>query len=119
MVVPEIMGTASHPRKLLGGDPQQVDGERARSLDEPLGLLPGELVRVGFSRPRLAVVTGRQRVDAVTIPIGTQLRDAEMALIQATLESVDGDKETAAQILGIAARTIYRKVKEPPEGGAS
>ena len=35
------------------------------------------------------------------------LRDAEMALIQATLESVDGDKETAANILGIAARTIY------------
>jgi DNA-binding NtrC family response regulator len=33
-----------------------------------------------------------------------------MALIQATLESTGGDKETAANILGIASRTIYRKL---------
>jgi two-component system response regulator HydG len=58
-----------------------------------------------------AVLAGKQRFDAVTIPIGTTLKQAEMALMTATLESVDGDKETAANLLGIAARTIYRKLK--------
>ncbi|HPF35562.1 MAG TPA: sigma-54 dependent transcriptional regulator [Candidatus Krumholzibacteria bacterium] len=59
-----------------------------------------------------AVLAGRRRADAVTIPIGTPLRDAEMELIRATLDSTGGDKETAARILGIASRTIYRKIKD-------
>ena len=58
-----------------------------------------------------SVVMGRQRFDAVNIPVGTTLRDAEMQLIQATLDSAGGDKETAANILGIASRTIYRKMQ--------
>jgi two-component system response regulator HydG len=57
-----------------------------------------------------SVVVGRKRFDAVTIPVGTTLKDAEMALLQATLESTGGDKEIAANILGIASRTIYRKL---------
>jgi len=59
-----------------------------------------------------AVLAGRRRTDAVTIPLGTPLRDAEMEIIRATLESTGGDKETAARILGIASRTIYRKMKD-------
>jgi two-component system response regulator HydG len=58
-----------------------------------------------------SVVKGRQRSDTVNIPVGTTLRDAEMELIQATLDSTAGDKETAANILGIASRTIYRKMQ--------
>ena len=58
-----------------------------------------------------SVVTGRQKTDTVNIPVGTTLRDAEMQLIQATLDSTQGDKETAANILGIASRTIYRKIQ--------
>jgi DNA-binding NtrC family response regulator len=34
-----------------------------------------------------------------------------MELIHATLESAGGDKEMAARILGIAARTIYRRLQ--------
>jgi len=62
------------------------------------------------SLPR-SVVEGRQRFDALSLPVGTTLKDAEMALIEATLESTNGDKETAARILGIASRTIYRKIQ--------
>jgi two-component system response regulator HydG len=57
------------------------------------------------------VVAGRARLEQIVIPVGTTLRDAEMELIQATLESAGGDKETAARILGIAARTIYRRLQ--------
>ncbi len=66
---------------------------------------------VGVEALPQAVVSGRQRFDAVTLPVGTTLRDAEMQLITATLESTGGDKETAANILGIASRTIYRKLQ--------
>lgn len=57
------------------------------------------------------VVEGRRRLDVLAMPVGTTLKDAEMALIEATLDSTGGDKETAARILGIASRTIYRKLQ--------
>ena len=57
------------------------------------------------------VVAGRARLEQIVIPVGTTLRDAEMELIQATLESAGGDKETAARSVGIAARTIYRRLQ--------
>ncbi|MFH1841566.1 MAG: sigma-54 dependent transcriptional regulator [bacterium] len=58
-----------------------------------------------------SVIAGKKRYDSITIPVGTTLKQAELQLIQATLDSSSGDKETAANILGIASRTIYRKLK--------
>lgn len=58
-----------------------------------------------------SVIAGKKRYDSLTIPVGTTLKQAELELLRATLDSVDGDKETAANILGIASRTIYRKLK--------
>ena len=58
-----------------------------------------------------SVLAGKTRFEQVVIPVGTPLRQAEMQLIEATLNSTDGDKDTAARILGITARTIYRKLK--------
>ena len=46
----------------------------------------------------------------VSIPLGTPLEEAERILIQETLNLTGGNKRKAAQILGIAARTIYRKM---------
>jgi len=57
------------------------------------------------------VLAGKPRFEQIMIPVGTPLRQAEMQLIEATLQSAGGDKETAARILGITARTIYRKLK--------
>jgi len=58
-----------------------------------------------------SVIAGKKRYESITIPVGMSLKQVELELIQATLDSVDGDKETAANILGIASRTIYRKLK--------
>ena len=58
-----------------------------------------------------SVLAGKSRFEQVVIPVGTPLRQAEMQLIEATLNSTGGDKDTAARILGITARTIYRKLK--------
>ena len=45
-----------------------------------------------------------------SFPIGTPLAEVEQRMIQATLRHTEGDKTLAAQLLGISARTIYRKL---------
>jgi two-component system response regulator HydG len=44
-------------------------------------------------------------------PVGTPLEEIERRVIHATLEHTRGDKRLAAQFLGIATRTIYRKLE--------
>ena len=47
---------------------------------------------------------------SLEIQIGTSLEEIERQVIHETLRSTKGDKTQAAKILGIAARTIYRKI---------
>lgn len=51
----------------------------------------------------------------LSFSIGTPLEEIERRVIRATLEHTDGDKQLAAQLLGISARTIYRKLAEEGE----
>ena len=46
----------------------------------------------------------------ITVALGTPLEEVEKRLIRETLRMTDGDKRLAAQLLGIATRTIYRKI---------
>ena len=48
----------------------------------------------------------------LNIAVGTPLDEVERRLIQETLRHADGDKSVAAQILGISARTVYRKLAD-------
>jgi len=52
----------------------------------------------------------------IVIPPGTPMDEVERIVIRRTLEQTKGDKGLAAQILGIAARTIYRKLARDDEG---
>lgn len=47
--------------------------------------------------------------DALSFRVGTPLKDVERAMIETTLAACDGDKSMAARLLGITARTIYRR----------
>jgi len=47
----------------------------------------------------------------VSIPLGMKLEDVERILIHETLRHTHGDKSLAAQLLGIAPRTIYRRLE--------
>ncbi|MFT5232901.1 MAG: two-component system response regulator HydG [Candidatus Krumholzibacteriia bacterium] len=98
--VSDVLGRYSWP-----GNVRELEN----AIERAVVLSKGAVVEVDVLPP--AVVAGKQRVDVVSFPVGTRLRDAEMELIQATMDSVGGDKETAANILGIAARTIYRKLQ--------
>jgi two-component system response regulator HydG len=59
------------------------------------------------------VVRGGPRASGqhLVIPIGTPLEEIERRVIHETLRHTKGDKTLAAQLLGIAARTIYRKLE--------
>lgn len=49
---------------------------------------------------------------ALTFSVGTPLKQVERRMIEATLHHAKGDKALAAMLLGITARTIYRREAE-------
>ena len=53
----------------------------------------------------------RMPKNAVIEPLRT-LKDLEKEAIEETLNRVGGNRRKAANILGISARTLYRKLKE-------
>jgi two-component system, NtrC family, response regulator HydG len=73
-----------------------------------LGDLP-ESVRGGGAAAR-AGMAGTAAGLTLTVPLGTTMEDIELRVIRETLRQTKGDKNLAAQLLGIAARTIYRKL---------
>jgi two-component system response regulator HydG len=58
-----------------------------------------------------ALVGADQAARHLVISIGTPLEEVEDRLIEETLRYTKGDKTLAAKLLGIATRTIYRRVK--------
>ena len=58
------------------------------------------------------IVSRKEDVAVVKIPIGLSLKEAEKEIIQKTLQMTRGSKKDAAKILGISTRKIEYKVKE-------
>ena len=56
------------------------------------------------------ITQAERHADDLRFSIGTPLDEIERRVIRATLEHTQGDKQLAAQLLGISARTIYRKI---------
>ncbi|MBC7172942.1 MAG: sigma-54-dependent Fis family transcriptional regulator, partial [Polyangiaceae bacterium] len=57
-----------------------------------------------------AIARAERSPEVMAFPIGTPLGEIERRVIQDTLRHTSGDKQLTAQLLGISARTIYRKV---------
>ena len=58
------------------------------------------------------VRAARGSKEALTFEVGTPIKTVERRMIEATLRYTDGDKSLAASLLGITARTIYRREAE-------
>ncbi len=65
------------------------------------------------------LVPSEQASRQLVISIGTPLEEVEDRLIEETLRHTKGDKTLAARLLGIATRTIYRRMKGEPEPSGS
>ncbi len=51
------------------------------------------------------------------IPLKDFLHQQEVVYIERTIESAGGDKDKAAELLGISMATLYRKLSPPGQGG--
>ncbi|MFL6551713.1 MAG: sigma-54 interaction domain-containing protein [Povalibacter sp.] len=62
--------------------------------------------------PTLASATAAQPrdVEALHVPLGSRLDEAEQSLIEVTLKYCDGDKRRAAEVLGCSLKTLYNKL---------
>jgi two-component system response regulator HydG len=65
--------------------------------------------------PHIAAAQPSAR-NAAPIAAGISLDEAEHQLIEQTLRMTNGNREEAARILGIGARTLYRKLEKYQSG---
>ncbi|TVQ91918.1 MAG: sigma-54-dependent Fis family transcriptional regulator [Deltaproteobacteria bacterium] len=68
--------------------------------------------RIGIDDLPPPIRKGRGGRTFLSFEVGTPLKQVERRMIQATLRHVGGDKNLAASLLGITARTIYRREAE-------
>jgi two-component system response regulator HydG len=104
----DVLGSHSWP-----GNIRELENviERAVILSRSSVLSPADLPEALTGNPQ----TTRQLV----VSIGTPLEDVEDRLISETLRYTKGDKTLAARLLGVATRTIYRRMKGEAEPEAS
>jgi transcriptional regulator of acetoin/glycerol metabolism len=98
------------------------------SLNSPKGdvitLAPGSNVTIqteaaepvlnasGSVERQPAASADKQSWPTVPVHVGERLDAVERKLLIATLESVRGDRKTAAELLGISLKTIYNRLKK-------
>ncbi len=82
--------------------------ELENTIEHAVVLSRGDTIRVE-DLPDL-VASDASAKQYLTIQLGTPLDEIEQQVIQQTLRLTRGNKRLAAQLLGIATRTIYRKL---------
>lgn len=82
--------------------------ELENAIERAVVLCRGDAVDVDELPPHIR--QGESEARILKVPVGTPLADIEEMVIRETLALTKGDKRLAAQLLGIATRTIYRKI---------
>ena len=84
--------------------------ELENAIERAVVLSRGDTVDLPDLPATVAGAAGTPAARAIVVPIGTPMDEIELRVIHETLRHVGGDKTLAAQLLGIAPRTIYRKL---------
>ncbi len=84
--------------------------ELENTLERAVVLSRGPHITAGDLPEHLVARAENSRV--LQFPVGTPLREIERKVILETLRFAGGDKGLAAHLLGIAARTIYRRLED-------
>ncbi len=92
--------------------------ELENTMERAVVLCRDESIDVGALPPHMQP-EGPGAMRKLVFAIGTPLKEIEDTVIRETLKHTGGDKKLAARLLGIAARTIYRRLegdrRDPPE----
>jgi two-component system response regulator HydG len=87
-----------------------VDCDELLDVDDlPLEFAPE--TATGPAEPTVAAAAGGVDAGVATL-VGRPLEEVERILITETLKLTGGNREQAAEMLGIGERTLYRKIKE-------
>jgi DNA-binding NtrC family response regulator len=87
--------------------------ERAVIIAGEGPLTPSHLPRdFGITIGSKAPAQDTYEPDAVRLPVGTTVGEAEKSLIMLTLQHTKNNKTRAAEILGISLKTLFNKLKE-------
>ena len=123
-----INGLSPEVRRLMAGYPWPGNVRQLRNVIEGMVVLargdrleledvPDE-IRSLAPKP-IALLTSDRQVgsaeapdDSADISAGMSLAEVERNLIRKTLQITNGNRDQAAKMLGIGARTLYRKLKE-------
>jgi two-component system response regulator HydG len=92
-----------------------VDCDEVLNVDDlPLELEPETAADTGASLDAsgVAAASAGDMQAGLTSLVGRRLEDVERILITETLKLTGGNREQAAELLGIGERTLYRKIKE-------
>ncbi len=84
--------------------------ELENAMERAVVLARGDVIGPADLPDRIVRAEGGSRV--LSIPVGTPLEEIERLAIAETLKLTGGDKRRAAILLGIAVRTIYRRLGE-------
>ncbi|MED5374110.1 MAG: sigma-54 dependent transcriptional regulator [Myxococcota bacterium] len=84
--------------------------ELENAIERAVVLCRGQLVEPDQLPP--AVRQGKGGRPQLTFTVGTPLKNVERRMIEETLRHTEGDKTLTANLLGITARTIYRREAE-------
>ncbi|RME20215.1 MAG: sigma-54-dependent Fis family transcriptional regulator [Deltaproteobacteria bacterium] len=84
--------------------------ELENAIERAVVLCRDDVIGVGDLPP--AIRDHDRAAPVLSFAPGTPLKVVERAMIEATLAHCDGDKALAARLLGITARTIYRREAE-------
>ena len=91
--------------------------ERAVVLTRAAAGAPGTIDEDALPREIKDATPGIASATSLTFPIGMPLAEIEMRVIHETLRHTRGDKRLTAKLLGIATRTIYRRLEQPDDDG--
>ena len=90
--------------------------ELENAIERAVVLCRGEKVDVIDLPPALR--EGKSSRKRLSFEVGTPLKTVERRMIEETLRLCGGDKTVAASLMGITARTIYRREAEWADDGA-
>lgn len=88
--------------------------ELENALERAAVLARGDVIGVADLPQKVVSAEGGSRL--LQFAVGTPLEEIERAVIIETLRLTGGDKRRAAMLLGIAVRTIYRRLGEQVKG---
>jgi DNA-binding NtrC family response regulator len=91
--------------------------ELRNAVERAVVACDGDVIRASLLPFGPPVAAASERPDAVVVPVGTTVEQAERELILRTFESAGRNKTRAAEILGISLKTLHNKLNRYTFGG--